>query len=85
MEQRCSSIEEVTELELLTNKLKLRVSHAQDHWHIRSENQEWTFCKKCNIVLSENRLWLTSYRGKRPEMSNLLMSQKTKYPMTFAV
>ena len=76
---------DVMDLELLTYKLKLRVSHAQDHWHIRSENQEWTFCKKYNIGLSEKRLWLTPHHGKRPEMSGLLMSQRSKYPMTFAV
>ena len=73
---RHSSDEEVMELEQLTRKLKL----SNDPEGAISKNY---VPKTCYPL--QNGLWLFFIHGKRTETSNLLMIQRHKYPMIFAV
>ena len=84
-----SSDEEVMELERPTKKLKLSVSRAraQDRRHFISEAQEQALSKKFvpknKLTASPNGLCLSSRRGNRAGKSDLLMIQRSKYPMIF--
>ena len=80
----CSSDEEVMVMEQPTKKPKLSFLNAWDHWHFISEDQEETLSNKFVLKTSIwSGLWINSPHRKRPETSDLLRIQRSKYLIIF--